>query len=120
MHFYEFHPKGWRATNTAAFTNTSGQYVYTTAPLTSGAQNQTYTRFYFRYSSLSGSTAIVMARDINGNSLWEVDYDAGRRGIDINFWNGARTRYDLYSNYSLRPAATCIAPFMPHCALTSG
>src|SRR5205823_220093 len=43
-------------THAASFTNASGQYLYLYANLANGAQTQTYTRFYFRFASLSGST----------------------------------------------------------------
>lgn len=88
-------------TNAASFTNGSGQYVFTTASLVGGAQTQTYTRFYFRFSSLASSTPLVLARDSSNRNLWEVDYDAGRKGIDVYFWNGARARSDLYSNINV-------------------
>jgi hypothetical protein len=93
-------------TNAAAFTNSSGQYTYLYANLAGGAQTATYTRFYFRFSSLAGSTAIAYGRDINGNTLWEVDYDINRHGLDTYFWNGARTRYDVYSNTNVLSANT--------------
>jgi hypothetical protein len=93
-------------TYAAMFTNTGGQYTYLYSDLANGAQTATYTRFYFRFSSLSASTPIAFGRDINGNTLWEIDYDAGRHGIDIYFWNGARTRYDVYSNTNLLSANT--------------
>src|SRR5207248_534077 len=93
-------------THAASFTNASGQYLYLYANLASGAQTQTYTRFYFRFASLSGSTPIAYGRDINGSTLWEVDYDAAHQGLDIYFWNGARTRYDIYSQNNILSANT--------------
>ncbi|HLJ33130.1 MAG TPA: N,N-dimethylformamidase beta subunit family domain-containing protein [Ktedonobacteraceae bacterium] len=89
-------------TYAAAFTNSNGQFVAISAPLNSGAQTQTYTRFYFRFtSSFTGTTPIAMAQDVNSTNMWLMYYDAGRHGLDVYFWNGARTRYDLYSNTNL-------------------
>jgi hypothetical protein len=107
-------------TEAAAFTNTSGQYVYITASLSGGAQTQTYTRFYFRFASLASSTPIAFARDSNNNNLWEVDYDANRQGLDIYFWNGARTRYDLYSNTNVLTANTWYSIEVQATETTSG
>jgi hypothetical protein len=35
-----------------------------------------------------------------------VDYNDGRKGLDIYFWNGARARYDLYSPMNVIAADT--------------
>ncbi len=104
----------------ASFTNTSGQYTYLYSDLASGAQTSSYTRFYFRFASLAGSTPIAFGRDINGNNLWEVDYDAGRQGLDIYFWNGARTRYDVYSNTNVLSANTWYSIEVQSTETTSG
>ncbi|MEO8972891.1 MAG: N,N-dimethylformamidase beta subunit family domain-containing protein [Ktedonobacteraceae bacterium] len=94
-------------TYAAAFTNTNGQFVAISAPLINGAQTQTYTRFYFRFdASFTGTTPIAMAQDANSANQWLMYYDAGRHGLDIYFWNGARTRYDLYSNTNLLSSDT--------------
>jgi hypothetical protein len=81
----------------ASLTNASGQYVDLTAPLAGGAQALTYTRLYFRIASPGATTTLAQGRDANNNVMWAVVYDAGRHGIDAYFWNGARTRTDLYS-----------------------
>jgi hypothetical protein len=93
-------------THAAAFTNTSGQFVAIAAPLIGGAQTQTYTRFYFRFTSGLGTTPIALGRDINNNIVWLIYYDASRQGLDIYFWNGARTRFDLYSNVNVLSSDT--------------
>jgi hypothetical protein len=105
----------------ASFSNTSsGQFVYLYSDLASGPQTQTYTRFYFRFSSLAGSTPIAFGRDVNGNNLWEVDFDAGRQGLDVYFWNGARTRYDVYSNTNVLSANTWYSIEVQSSETTSG
>jgi hypothetical protein len=93
-------------TYAASLANASGQYVGLSAPLAGGAQALTYSRFCFDLSGLSGSTTLAQARDVNGNALWQVDYDAGSKGLDVYFWNGARTRSDLYSPANLVLANT--------------
>ena len=93
-------------TYAAAFTNTSGQFVSISAPLIGGAQAQTHTRFSFRFSSGLGTTPIAVGQDVNNSNLWVIYYDAGRHGLDVYFWNGARTRYDLYSNANVLSADT--------------
>ncbi|HEX8997896.1 MAG TPA: choice-of-anchor D domain-containing protein [Ktedonobacterales bacterium] len=85
-------------TYAAQLTNTSGQYVNLTAPLVGGAQSNTYTRFYFRLVGGTSTTPILEGRNASNQPMWEVDYDAGRQGLDIYFWNGAGTRSDLYTN----------------------
>lgn len=82
----------------ADFTNTSGQLVSISTPLINGPQSQTYTRIYFQYTSGLTTTPIALGQDVNGQDLWLIYFDAGRQGLDIYFWNGARTRFDLYSN----------------------
>jgi N,N-dimethylformamidase beta subunit-like protein len=90
----------------AAIANQSGQYTYLTAQL-SGAQASTYTRFYFRVASPGPATAtLAQGRDASNHTLWSVTYDAGRKGIDAYFWNGARGRFDVYSNTNLVAANT--------------
>lgn len=85
-------------THSAALTtSTAGDYTGLAADLAGGAQTSTYSRFCFRLSGLSGSTVLAQGRDANGASLWEVDYDAGSKGLDAYFWNGARTRTDIIS-----------------------
>lgn len=80
----------------------SSQYVVLPATLIGGPENLTYTRFYFRIASpASATTTIAQATDQNGNLLWVVVYDAGRKGLDVYSWNGARTRYDIYSNMNV-------------------
>ncbi len=76
-------------------------YANLTAP-----QTQTYSRFCFRLAGLSGTTMLAQGRDITNTTVWEVDYNHGRRGLDIYFWNGARARVDLYSPGNLVQADT--------------
>jgi len=77
------------------------------AGLAGGGQTLTYSRFCFNLSGLSGSTPLAQGRDVNGNNLWEVDYDAGLKGLDIYFWNGiSRTRTDLFSPANVLVANT--------------
>ncbi len=81
-----------------ALTNSGSQNIGITAALIGGGETLTYTRFYFRIASpASSTTTLAEGLDQSGNLLWVVDYDVARHGIDAYFWNGARTRYDLYS-----------------------
>ncbi|HEY7834946.1 MAG TPA: choice-of-anchor D domain-containing protein, partial [Ktedonobacterales bacterium] len=89
-------------TYAAALTDTSGQYVAINQDLVGGPEAQTYTRFYFNVASGTGTTVLATGTDgVGGNNLWTVIYDQGRAGLDIYLWNGARTRYDLYSNTNI-------------------
>ncbi|HLY31151.1 MAG TPA: choice-of-anchor D domain-containing protein, partial [Ktedonobacterales bacterium] len=92
-----------------ALTNASGQYEILSQNLTGGAQSHTFTRLYFRLSNASLSATVAVATDNNGNNLWAVVYDAGSHGLDVYFWNGARTRYDFYSAANLIQANTWYA-----------
>ncbi|HEU5440862.1 MAG TPA: N,N-dimethylformamidase beta subunit family domain-containing protein [Ktedonobacterales bacterium] len=85
-----------------ALTNGAGQYESLPASLLGGGETLTYTRFYFRVPApASSTTTIAQGRDDNGALLWTIIYDAGRHGLDVYIWNGARTRYDLYSNTNI-------------------
>lgn len=100
-----------QGTNAVALTNASGEYVGLAADLQGGPQAQTFTRFCFRLASgISGSSVLAQGRDPSGNPMWEVDYDAPRASLDIYFWNGARTRQDVY------PAAHLLTPDTWYCA----
>ena len=78
--------------NALDLNNSSGQYTYEYTALPGGPQAQTYTRFYFRYSSnVSGGTPLAIARNANGSNAWEADLDMNHHGLDIYFWNGANT-----------------------------
>lgn len=86
----------------AALTNAANtDYSNLYADLSGGGQTLTYTRFCFNLTGISGSDVLAQGRDVNGNNLWEVDYDAGSKGLDMYLWNGARTRTDLTSPRSL-------------------
>ena len=79
----------------------SGQYAGLYADLSGGGHAATFSRFCFSLTGLSGSTVLAQGRDVNGNSLWEVDYDNASKGLDIYFWNGARARTNLYTAANL-------------------
>ena len=81
----------------ADLTNAAGQTIQV-ATSVSGLPTLTYTRFYFRMANLSGTTLIALGQDASGHNHWVVYYDSARQGIDVYFWNGAGTRYDLYSS----------------------
>ncbi|HEX5546394.1 MAG TPA: choice-of-anchor D domain-containing protein [Ktedonobacterales bacterium] len=95
-----------RGSNALAMTNGSNQYVILSQGLTGGAQAHTFTRLYFRITNASVSFSVASATDVNGNNLWAVVYDAGSHGLDVYFWNGARTRFDFYSATNLITANT--------------
>jgi len=81
----------------SAFTNSSGQYAYIYTALPDGPQSQTFTRFYFRLSSTAGGTILAEGRNANGGNTWEVDYNSGRQGLDLYFWNSAGGVYTFSS-----------------------
>lgn len=70
----------------ASFSNGANQYVYIHTQFSGGAQSQTYTRFYFRLSSLANGTILAIGRNNDGSNAWEVDYDSNRHGLDIYIW----------------------------------
>ena len=92
-------------TNALALTNTSGQYAYVYTALPSGPQAQTFTRFYVRVgSTVTSSTQLAIARNANGSNTFEVDYNAGRHGLDFYFWNGSGKVYSIFSpNSAISP-----------------
>jgi len=84
--------------NALAITNASGQYAYVYTALPSGQEAQTFTRFYFRFAStVTSGIQLAMARNANGGNTWEVDYNAGRQGLDFYFWNGSGGSYTVFS-----------------------
>ncbi|HET8910464.1 MAG TPA: choice-of-anchor D domain-containing protein [Ktedonobacteraceae bacterium] len=92
-------------TYAAQLANASGQYAQV-ATTVNGIPSTNYTRFYFRFSSLSTSTLIALAQDSGGHNQWIIYYDSGRQGLDIYFWNGAGKRYDIYTNTNVLSANT--------------
>jgi hypothetical protein len=92
-----------KGTHAAQLTNASGLSIQASTALT-GTPALTYTRFYFRFASLSGATLIALAQDSAGHNQWIMYYDGGR--LDTYFWNGAGKRYDLYSNANVVSANT--------------
>src|SRR5207248_7936686 len=89
-----------------ALTNSSGQYVYLNTALPGGAQSQTFTRFYFQLSSVANGTQLAIARNANGGNVWEIDYNANRKGLDIYFWNGAGTVFSTFTANNVLTANT--------------
>jgi hypothetical protein len=83
--------------NGLSLANNSGQYGYVSTPLSGGAQNQTYTRFYFRTNNLASNTQLAMGRNVNGTNAWEVDYDQKLKGLDVYFWNGSNKVFSYSS-----------------------
>jgi hypothetical protein len=92
-------------TDAAQLTNTAGQSVQVSTTF-NGAPALTYTRFFYRLASLSGTTLIAQGQDSGGHNQWIMYYDSGRQGLDIYFWNGAGARYDVYSNTNVLSANT--------------
>ena len=93
--------------NAAQLTNASGQLVQISTTFSAGQLS--YTRFYFRFASLSGTTLLALGQDTTGHNQWIVYYDSARAGLDIYFWNAAGTRYDVYSNVNVLSANTWYA-----------
>ena len=89
-------------TYAASLTNMSGgSFVTLSQHLAGGAQAQTYTRFYVNLGDATNTSTLATGTDANGVNLWAAVYDASRAGLDVFFWNGARTRFDLYSNTNI-------------------
>jgi hypothetical protein len=90
-------------TKAAALTNTTGGHFQgLSAGLAGGGQASTFSRACFYLAAgLTGTTVLAQGRDVNGNNMWEVDYDAPAKGLDIYFWNGARTRTNAFSPANL-------------------
>jgi hypothetical protein len=82
-------------TYAAQFTVATGQYAYIYTALPSGPEPLTYTRFYFRFSSMAGGTQVAMGRNNNGSNAWEIDYDANLKGLDIYFWDSSNALHSL-------------------------
>src|SRR6266702_230632 len=81
-----------------AFTNASGQYAYVYTALPSGPEAQTFTRFYFRFSSnVTSGIQLAIARNSNGGNVWEIDYNANRHGLDVYFWSTNGGIYSIFS-----------------------
>ncbi len=94
-----------KGTHAAQLTNTAGQTAQVATTFT-GAPALTYTRFFYRFASLSTTTLIALGQDSGGHNQWIMYYDSGRQGLDIYFWNGAGARYDVYSNTNVMSANT--------------
>ena len=82
----------------AVITDASGQYASLNQNLANTPGALTYTRFYFYLPTGSQTTPIAAGMDASGNNMWVMLYDQGRQGLDTYVWNGARARFDLYSN----------------------
>jgi hypothetical protein len=91
--------------NALALTNASGQYSYVYTALPSGPQAQTFTRFYFRFASnVTNGTQLAIGRNSNGGNAFEIDFNAGRHGLDVYIWNGSGGVYSIFSpNNALSP-----------------
>jgi hypothetical protein len=92
-------------TRAASFTNGIGQYAYMKASLSS-PQAQTYTRFYFRYASLSASTEIADGLDATGKAVWSLVYNAPTHSLEAYFFGGSGTRLEIFSNNNVLQANT--------------
>ena len=103
-----------------SLTNTSGQYVYLYTALPGGAQSQTFTRFYFRFSSLASGTMLALARNANGGNVWEMDYNGNRHGLDIYFWNSSGNTFSVFSAQNVFSANTWYSIEVQDSQITSG
>ncbi len=58
--------------------------------LAGGPQARTYTRFYYRYASLTAaSVPIAYGTDANGTNVWEIDFQSNQKRLSVTVWNGA-------------------------------
>jgi hypothetical protein len=106
-------------THAVQLSNTSGQLIQISTSV-SGLPTLSYTRFYFRFASLSGTTLIALGQDASGHNQWIIYYDSGRKGLDVYFWNASGTRYDVYSNTNVLSANTWYAIEVETNATASG
>jgi len=104
----------------AQFTNSSGQYVYLYTALPGGPQALTYTRFYFRFSSMAGGSELAMGINNNGGNAWEVDYDANLKGLDIYFWDSTGSLHSLSTPANALSANTWYSIEVEDQEVTSG
>jgi hypothetical protein len=88
-----------------SLSNAAGQSIQISTSV-SGLPSLTYTRFYFNLGSVTTTTLLALGQDGSGHNQWIIYYDSGRQGLDIYFWNGAGTRYDLYSTTNVVSANT--------------
>jgi hypothetical protein len=93
-------------TYACALTNASNQYEIMHQDLAGGPESVTYTRFYFRYTTGMGTSTLATGTNANGQNTFALVFDAGRNGLDGYFWNGAGTRFDLYTNTNVLTANT--------------
>lgn len=94
-------------TQAADLANASGQLAQVATTIDGGAApTLTYSRFAFDLASVTTTTLIALGQDSSGHNLWIVYYDSNRQGLDIYFWNGSGTRYDVYSNANVLTANT--------------
>ena len=107
--------------NALSFNNANGQYCYVYTALPSGPEAQTFTRFSLRIGSdVTGGTQLAIARNNNGNNVWEVDYDANRHGLDIYFWNASGGVYWVFSPNNVMNANTWYSISIQDYQTTSG
>ena len=85
----------------AALTTTTKQSVTTSSQLSGGAQAATYTRFYYRFATLSGTSPVAYGTDVNGKKVWEITYPQTSRRLGVTVWNGAGKQTSLNTNASL-------------------
>ncbi|HJT57984.1 MAG TPA: choice-of-anchor D domain-containing protein [Ktedonobacteraceae bacterium] len=104
----------------AALTNTSGQYVYLYTALPGGAQNQTFTRFYFRMTSNTNGTILAVGRSASNGNIWEIDYNGNRHGLDIYFWNNSGGISSVFTANNVINANTWYSVELEDLETTSG
>ena len=107
--------------NALSLNNASGQYCYVYTALPSRPEAQTFTRFSFRFgSNVTSGTQLAIARNSNGNNVWEVDYDANRQGLDVYFWNASGGVYSVFSPNNALSANTWYSISIQDYQTTSG
>ena len=90
-------------TSAASLAATATQSISMWSALSS-AQAQTYTRFYFRWSGLTGTVPIAYGTDVNNNRLWEIDFRVTQRSPTVLVWNGARKQTSFNTSSGSIPA----------------
>ncbi len=70
-------------------------------------QVETHTRFCL-LGAPQFASVLAQGRDVNGQNLWELDYDPGINGLDIYAWNGAHVRRGLFATNVFIGGWTCV------------
>ncbi len=72
--------------------------------LAGGAQATAYTRFYFRYASLTGTVPIAYGTDSSAVKRWELDFVSSTQSLTLSAWNSSGVQTSVAAVGTLSPA----------------